>query len=212
MYSSGNFGNGEEDCPFPTTVPAGDYIWLESESNIITLDKTEDTSTGAVYYYASDLTIDDYVTDEWYDLHTQGEDDGIGEELLEAVQPTVPADWEWTSPDLWGNYTHNRAEAFEFEWTDAETYPDAMFIVYICTELEPCPMSEDGYYGYAGAYPWDDGEHEFTASEMSLMGDGSVPVYAYSIISGPEFGLPDSIYQENQAVSYIYLAQSMVLE
>ena len=45
-----------------------------------------------------------------------------------------------------------------------------------------------------------------------MMGAGGVPVYTYSFISGREFGLPDSIYQTNQAVSYIYLSQYMVLE
>jgi hypothetical protein len=73
-------------------------------------------------------------------------------------------------------------------------------------------MATENYVGYGAVIPWDDGSHQFAASEMSQFAAGSVPVYAYSIIQGPEFGLPESIYQENVAVSYIYLAQYMVLE
>ena len=212
MATGEGSGGGEEDCPFPTTVSAGDYVWLESNQNIITLEKQIDTSSGAIYYTAPDLTLDDYVTDNMYDLHTAGDPDAIGEYVLDEVLPTVPSDWEWLSPDLWGNYTHNRSEDFDFTWTPAFTYPDAIFVVNICTKQSPCPMAEENWFGYAGAYPWDDGAHTFTASELSMMAPGGVPVYAYSFISGREFGLPDSIYQTNQAISYIYLSQYMVLE
>ena len=212
MATGEGSGGGEEDCPFPTTVSAGDYVWLESDQNIITLEKQIDTSSGAIYYTAPDMQLEDYVTDNMYDLHTSGDPEAIGEHVLDEVLPTVPSDWEWLSPDLWGNYTHNRAEDFAFTWTPAFTYPDAMFVMSICTKQSPCPMAEENWAGYAGAYPWDDGSHLFTASEMSMMGAGGVPVYAYSFISGREFGLPDSIYQTNQAVSYIYLSQYMVLE
>jgi hypothetical protein len=209
---TGEGSGSEEDCPYPTTIPAGDYVWLESAANTITMDKVEDPSTGGVYYSASGLTFDDYVTNNWYDLHTQGQVDGIGEYTLPAVQPTVPADWQWLSPDLHNNYTHNRAEDFAFTWTPAMTYPDAMFFVSIWSKSAPGPMATENYVGYGAVIPWDDGSHQFAASEMSQFAAGSVPVYAYSIIQGPEFGLPESIYQENVAVSYIYLAQYMVLE
>ncbi len=211
MATGEGSGGGEEDCPFPTTVSAGDYVWLESSENIITLEKQIDTSSGVIYYTAPDLQLEDYVTDNLYDL-TAGDPDGIPEYVIDDVLPTVPSDWEWLSPPLWGNYTHNRAEDFVWTWTPAMTYPDAMFVTTICTKQSPCPMAEENWAGYAGAYPWDDGEHLFTAAEMSMMGAGGVPVYAYSFISGREFGLPDSIYQANQAISYIYLSQYMVLE
>jgi hypothetical protein len=70
----------------------------------------------------------------------------------------------------------------------------------------------EGGSGWGGAYPMDDGSHAMSAGEMSLFAPGVVPVYTYSLINGPTFGLPDSIYQENQATSYIYLVQQMVLE
>ncbi len=209
---TGEGSGAEEDCPFPTTIPAGDYVWLESEANTITMEKVIDTASGMVYYTAEGLTLADYVTDNMYDLHTQGEEGGIGEYLLEDVQPTVPADWTWTSPDLYGNYTHNRANDFAFTWTPAQTYPDAMFVVTLWSKSAPGPMATENYVGYGGVYPWDDGAHAFTGSEMSQFAAGGVPVYAYSVISGREFGLPESIYQENVAVSYIYLSQYMVLE
>jgi hypothetical protein len=212
MATGEGSGGGVDDCPFPTTISAGDYVWLESDQNVITMEKQIDTSSGAIYYTAPDLQLEDYVTNNMYDLHTSGDPDAIGEYVLDEVLPTVPSDWQWLSPDLWGNYTHNRAESFDFQWTPAMTYPDAIFVVSICTKQSPCPMAEENWAGYAGAYPWDDGDHLFTASEMSLMGAGGVPVYAYSIINGREFGLPESIYQTNQATSYIYLSQYMVLE
>ncbi len=207
-------GGGGEDCPFPTTVPAGDYVWLESDANVITLEKTYDTASGMVYYTAPDLVLADYVPRNLYDLHTQGEPEGegIGEYLLDGVLPTVPADWTWTSPILTGNYTHNRAEPFVYTWTPALTYPDATFWVSIFTKQSPGPLSMENWSGYVGAMPFDDGVHQFSAEEMTWLAPGGVPVYAYSFIQGREFGLPESIYQTNVGISYIYLSQYMVLE
>ena len=205
-------GGGEEDCPFPTTVPAGDFVWLESDENIVTLEKTFDAASGMIRYTAPDLVLADYVPNNIYDLHTQGEEGGIGEYLLPEVLPTVPADWTWTSPDLWGNYTHNRAEPFNFTWTPAGTYPDALFVVNIFSQNNPGPLAEEGWSGFLQAIPFDDGIHAFTADQMSWLAPGPVPVDAYSVISGREFGLPESIYQTNVGTSYIYLSQYMVLE
>ena len=210
--SGGTVGNGAMDCPPPTTVPAGDFVWLESDANIVTLEKTVDATTGMIVYEGQALTMADYVADNLYDLHTQGDPEGIPEYLIEDVQPTVPADWHWTYPEMWGNYTHNRAEDFVFQWTPANTYPDAIFFMSIFTSRSPGPMAREGYSGWGGAYPWDDGDHRMLASEMSRFAAGPVPVYTYSYIEGREFGLPDSIYQTNQAVSYIYLSQQMILE
>ena len=202
----------EEDCPLVTTIGAGDYVWLESDANIVTLERVVDSSTGLIYYYNGDLTMEDYVTDNLYDLHTQGEEGGIGEYVLEAVQPTVPSDWEWVSPNLWGGYTQDRAEDFNFQWTPAMTYPDAMFVVTLYSYSSLGPLAEENWVGYAGVYPWDDGEHAFLASELSQFAAATAPLHTYSIISGPEFGLPESIYQTNRATSYIYLLQELVLE
>ncbi len=203
-------GDGPDDCPFPQTVPAGEYVWLESEANVITMVRTYDPESGTVSYVAEGLTMADYVPDNWYDLHTQGQPDGIGEYVIPRVQPTVPSDWEWLAPNLWSNYTHNRARPFTFEWTPAGTYPDAIFVFSIFNSQEMGPM--EGGSGWGGAYPMDDGAHTMSAAEMSLFSPGVVPVYTYSFVQGPEFGLPDSIYQTNRAPSYIYLVQQMVLE
>ncbi len=199
--------NGEVDCPNPVTVGAGDHVWFESDSNVVTLDRYEDRSSGMIYYVASGLTFDDYVPGETYDLHTEGEDDGVGEELLEDVVVTVPADWSLLSPQLYNNYTHNRAEDFVFEWTPAETYPDAMFIASLSGTLE-----ETGLGASVVSIPWDDGIHTFEAADVSQFQAGGAYFTAYSIIEGPYFGLPDSIYQTNQMKSYIYLQGYLVLE
>jgi hypothetical protein len=164
-----------------------------------------------IVYEAPGLTMADYVGENLYDLHTQGDPNAIGEYLLEGVQPTVPRDWTWLYPDLWGNYTHNRTEDFVFRWTPAGTYPTAIFHMRIFSANSPGPL-EDGFVGWGGAYPWDDGEHRLLASEMSRFAAGPVPVETFSFISGRPFGFPDSIYQENVATSYIYLFQQMILE
>ena len=197
----------DEDCPTPTSVRAGDYVWLESDYNTVTLDRVEDTTSGMVYYYGFDLTAADYGAGYWYDLHPQGEDGGLPEYLLEEVQPTVPADWELTSPELCQDYTHDRAEDFVYTWTPAETYPDAIFATGI-----PGTIEATGNGGFVGCIPWDDGEHTYLGSELSQLVANSAQPYFYSYIEGPEFGLPDSIYQNNPTESYIYLSAYMVLE
>ena len=200
-------GNGEEDCPTPRTVGAGDHVWLESGSNIVTLDRFEDSASGLIYYAGVDLTMDDYVPGERYDLHTEGEEGGVAEYVLDEVLYTVPADWSLVSPELWNNYTHSRAEDFQFQWTPAMTYPDAMFIASLSGTL-----SSTGTSGSIASIPWDDGDHSFTAEEVQELTAGPSYFTAYSIIKGPYFGLPDSIYQSNQAKSYIYLQGYLVLE
>ena len=64
-------------------------MWFESDANVVTLEKQFDSASGAIYYIGQNLTIDDYVPGQMYDLHTQGEEGGIGEYILEDVQPTV---------------------------------------------------------------------------------------------------------------------------
>lgn len=207
----GTVGNGDTDCPVQTTYSAGDFVWLESERNVVTLEKTVDSATGIIAYEGQGLTMADYVEENLYDLHTQGDPNGIGEYLLEGVQPTVPKDWTWLYPDLWGNYTHDRTRDFEFGWTPAGTYPSAIFGFWIFSPNAWGPMIDD-HAGWGGAYPWDDGEHAMLAAEMSRFAPGPVPVSTFSYISGRPFGFPDSIYQENVARSYIWLTQQMILE
>ena len=31
-------GGSADDCPFPTTLSAGDFVWFESDANIVTLE------------------------------------------------------------------------------------------------------------------------------------------------------------------------------
>ncbi len=202
----------DSDCPFERTVGAGDRVWLESDDNIITLDRVEDDASDTVYYIARDLPLADYVVDNVYDLRIDGEDGGLDPHLLEGVQPTVPADWSLLSPDLWGNHTHNRAQDLCLTWTPAQTYPDASFIATLFTRSSPGPLVEDGYVGYVGVVPWDDGEHCIDASALSVLAPGTVPVIIYSYDEGPAFGLPGSQYQQNEARTWIALRASLVLE
>jgi hypothetical protein len=195
------------DCPSPTTVSAGDFVWLESASNVVTLVKQVDPATASIWYAGEGLTMADYVPNEIYDLHLQGDPDGLPEELVTQVQPTVPADWHLLSPELCGNYTQIRSEDFNYTWSPAQTYPTAIFSSSISGTLVAT-----GDSGFAGSIPWDDGVHTYTAGELSQLDVGPVYFTAYSFIEGRPFGLQESRYQENQAKSYIYLQAALVLE
>jgi hypothetical protein len=198
---------GTSDCPNPITLGAGDHVWFESDCNIVTLDKYVDGASGMIYY-TGDLTLDDYCFDQMYDLHTQGEDDAIGEYLIEDVQPTVPADFTLLEPQWWNNYTHSRAEDLTYTWTPAQTYPDAFFITQISGTLEAT-----GEGGFVGSIPWDDGEHTYTSDELSQLKAGSATFVAESLIpEGPEFGFPFSTIQNNKSSTYVYIQGYLVLE
>lgn len=207
-------GGGAEDCPNPTTVSAGDYVWLESDANIVTLEKQVDSNSGLISYQGIGLTIDDYVPDNLYDLHLQGDPDGLEEEVIDGVQPTVPCNWYMESPQLWGNYTQDRSENLDYVWTNTEggygacTYPDAIFY----TEISGTTYNGTDDQGMAASYPWDDGYHSYTPDELLYLDPGQVYFIAYSYIEGREFGLRDSIYQTNVANSYIYYQASFILE
>lgn len=195
------------DCPNPETVSAGDYVWFESDENVVTLHKNVDAATGMILYYGEDLTLDDYRFGQWYDLHTQGDEDGIPEVVLTAVQPTVPGDYYLMSPDLWGDFTQPRTEPFTYLWTPANTYPDAMFSTQISGTL-----AATGDSGFAGSIPWDDGEHTYSPAELLQLDAGPVSFQALSYIKGPEFGLPFSTIQSNQSDSALVTSASLVLE
>ena len=199
-------GGDAEDCPFPTTLSAGDYVWFESNANIVTLEKVYDPASNTTYYTGVNLTMDDYVPNQFYDLHTQGDPNGIGEYILNGVQPTVPADWQWISPELCG-LVHDKTTDFDMQWTPAMTYPDAIFSVSVAGTIE-----EINKGGFAGVLPWDDGSHALTAVELSQLKSEPVQFSAYSYIEGPLFGFPESIYQENQSDSVISLSTQFVLE
>ena len=169
------------------------YVWFESDANIVTLERVYDNATGSIYYI---VESDDgrLCAGQMYDLHTQGDPDAIGEYILEGVQPTVPADWQWLSPNLCG-LVHDRSDDFPMQWTPAQTYPDAIFAVRIPGTIEAL-----GKGGFAGVIPWDDGEHTFLSSEIGQLAAEQVGFRAYSYSEGPLFGFL-SIYQEESGDS-----------
>ena len=61
---------GSADCPANETVSAGDHVWLESDCNIVTLDKHVDGASGMIYYTKDDVSLSDYCFDQMYALHT----------------------------------------------------------------------------------------------------------------------------------------------
>ncbi len=194
------------DCPNPETVSAGDFVWFESDENVVTLVKDYIPSTNMILYRGQELILDDYRFGQWYDLHTQGDPDGIPEVVLAEVQPTVPGDYYITSPELWGGYTQPRDQEFTYTWTPANTYPDAFF----STSINGTLVSGDG--GFAGCVPWDDGVHTYTPSELMMLNAGPVSFSASSYIEGPYFGLPFSSIQSNQSDSALSTGASLILE
>jgi hypothetical protein len=195
------------DCPNPETVSAGDYVWFESDANVVTLHKDVISSTGQIIYRGIDLTLDDYQFNQVYDLHTQGDPLGIPEVLLEEVQPTVPADYYLLTPLLYGGYVHAQNEPFNYTWTPAQTYPSAIFSTSISGTLT---ATGDG--GFAGALPWDDGDHTYQPDELLLLDVGPVSFSMVSFVEGRYFGLPFSAIQTCQSDSVLSTSARFTLE
>jgi hypothetical protein len=195
------------DCPNPETVSAGDVVWFESDRNIVTLYKEELQGTNQILYVGRDLTLSDYVFDNVYDLHTQGDPDGLPEVIIEEVQPTVPADYYLTAPQFWDDLTVSRTETFDYEWTPAQTYPDAIFATQISGVLVA-----DGEPGFAGSLPWDDGSHAYTPLELGSLEAGPVSFAAVSYIEGRFWGWPGSTVQTVQSTSTLVTSAQMTLE
>lgn len=196
-----------EDCPNPETVSAGDYVWFESPVNVVTLEKDVIASTGQIVYRGIDLTLDDYGFNQYYDLHTQGDPEGIPEVILEGVQPTVPADYYILSPEICRDFVHDRSEDFDYTWTPAQTYPNAIFSTQISGVLVA-----NGEGGFAGSIPWDDGEHSYKPGELTQLEATPVSFSATSFIEGPYFGFPFSTIQSNKSDSALSTSAQMTLE
>lgn len=194
------------DCPNAETVSAGDVVWFESDRNIVTLYREDLEGTNQILYIGRDLTLTDYVFDNVYDLHTQGDPNGLPEVIIEEVQPTVPANYVLTSPPFWNGETALRTEDFHYEWTAAETYPDAFFGTNISGTLVA-----DGEPGFAGSLPWDDGAHLYSSLELSALEAGPVQFGAYSYIEGRLWGWPGSTVQTIQSTSVLSTSAQLIL-
>ena len=199
------------DCPNPETVGAGDFVWFESDENVVTLQKDVIASTGQIIYYGQDLTLDDYRFGQWYDLHTQGveEDEvGIPEVILEDVQPTCPCDFELVEPMPCNDYTHPASEDLPLQWTPGGcTYPNAGMVTQVSGTL-----LASGDSGFAGVVQWDDGAHQFTPTELGQLQTGPVSFGMSCGIQGPYFGFPFSTIQSNQSGSSVSIGGQMSLE
>lgn len=194
-----------EDCPNPETVSAGDYVWFEGD-NVVPLAKDIIRATGQIIYRGVDLTLEDYMFDQLYALHTQGDPEGIPEVLVPDVQPTVPADYYLLTPDFC-NLVVDRNADFVYEWTPAQTYPDAIFSTSISGTLVAT-----GKPGFAASIPWDDGLHTYTPAELLQLNSGPVSFSASSYIEGPYFGLPFSTIQTCQSDSTLGTGASLTLK
>lgn len=119
----------------------------------------------------------------------------------------MPADYYLIAPPFWGDLTVSRTADFAYEWTPAETYPDAIFGTSINGTLVV-----DGEPGFAGSLPWDDGAHTYRAGELSQLVAGPVGFSAYSYIRGRYFGLPFSVYQTARSDSVLATEAQLILE
>ncbi|MCO4743365.1 MAG: hypothetical protein KC912_01165 [Proteobacteria bacterium] len=173
------------DCPSPRMVSAGEHVWFEASSNIVTLDRRERPARNQVWYTGRDLRLADYVFDNLYDLRLEGDEHGLPAAYVEDVQPTVPADYQILEPNFAG-FVQSRAEDLDFAWTPAQTYPDGQFRVFMYGQLA------DGNGGFAGAIPWDDGQHQWRSNHLSEFAPGPLEWRFESRLSGPRWALPFS--------------------
>jgi len=156
--------SGGADCPTTPTCDAGEFVYLESDVNTITLSRVQNAFTGEIGYYpAQPLTLEDYpfgYVD--FDLRAEGSDDPtqIPEFTAEDVLYTLPSDFEFLSPELCQNYTHDPANDFVAEWTPANTYDVAgLTMSYSTSDTQNPPVPWQLI-----TIPWDDGEHTWESS------------------------------------------------
>ncbi|MCB9677269.1 MAG: hypothetical protein H6737_19275 [Alphaproteobacteria bacterium] len=172
------------DCPEPLTVSAGDFVFFESEENVVTLHKEVIASTGQIIYRGRDLTLDDYHFGLDYDLRAPGDPDGVPAFVVEDAQPTVPENYHITAPTFAG-LTVSRFEDFAFDWTSAGVYPQGLFTVSLNGTLE-----STGEGGYVGVIPFDDGHHVFGPGSLSQLQAGPATFVAVSGVEGRVWTLP----------------------
>ncbi|MEZ4317494.1 MAG: hypothetical protein R3F61_08315 [Myxococcota bacterium] len=172
------------DCPEPITLSAGEQVFFESEENVVTLHKEVIASTGQIVYRGRDLTLADYHFGLDYDLRAPGDPDGVPAFVVEDAQPTVPRNYEFTSPTF-ANLTVSRFDDFAFDWTPAGVYPTGLFTVSLDGTLE-----SDGSAAYVGVIPFDDGHHTFGPNALSQLQAGPASFTAISAVEGRVWTLP----------------------
>ena len=118
----------------------------------------------------------------------------------------MPADYYLTAPQFYDNLQVPRNADFDYAWTPAETYPDAIFVTQISGTLVA-----NGEPGFAGALPWDDGAHTYTPLELSSLEAGPVSFAAVSFIEGRFWGWPGSTVQTVQSTSSLATSAQMSL-
>lgn len=194
-------------CPAPKTISAGDFVWLVSDENTITLSKQVVESSHLIQYVALDIEGLDYRFDQDYDLVAPGDPNGLPEFDVKAVQPTIPSDYALLSPIPWGDYPVRRDAPFDYTWTPAETYPRAVLSSAIAGRLQAT-----GGPGFVGSLPWDDGEHALAPAELLQLESGNASFNLSGYVQGPTFGLPFSTIQNNRADSTVSITALVVLQ
>ena len=214
------FYSSEENisCPTPKSIPAGDTIWLESDQNTISLEKIIHPTTNQISYESPTLTLQDYKLNTPYSLRIDGDNNGVGEEVIPNVLITVPSDWEWIKPDLCQT-SISREEDLTIYWTNADTqYYGFLESIISGTSKEDeidnqsveNPNMNNNLYLHVN--PFDDGMHQFSGSLLTQFERGSASLKLQSTFYSPFFGLSDSTIQNNQALSFISYTTPVTFE
>ncbi len=201
------------DCPGPRTCDAGDFVYFESDLNVITMAKNENPFTGEIGYSPiAPLTLDDYkfgYVD--YDLRAEGSDDPtqIPAFTMEDVLFTLPADFQLLEPMVCENFTHDPALELPIAWTPAQTYDVAgLSSVYATSDAE-------GQAYQLLAFPWDDGEYEFPSDWLGALPEGGGYFIFGAGVNEPKWFLDfgeGPVGLENQARSGLSYRGFMLLQ
>jgi hypothetical protein len=201
------------DCPGPRTCDAGAFVYFESDLNIITMARRENTFTGEIGYSPVEpLTLDDYKFGYIdYDLRAEGSDDPtqIPAFTMTDVLWTLPSDFELLEPLVCENFTHNPAEPLPIAWTPAQTYDVAgLSSLYVTSDSE-------GQTYQLIAFPWDDGEYEFPADVLTSLPEGGGYFIFGAGVAEPKWFLDfgeGPVGLENQARSGLSYRGFMLLQ
>lgn len=201
------------DCPGPRTCDAGDFVYFESDLNVITMAKSENPFTGEIGYSPiGPLTLEDYKFGYVaYDLRAEGSDDAtqIPAFTMEDVLFTLPADFELLEPAVCENFTHDPADELHIEWTPAQTYDVAgLSSVYSTSDAT-------GQAFQLIAFPWDDGDYDFPADWLTALPDGGGYFIFGAGVNEPKWFLDfgdGPVGLENQARSGLSYRGFMLLQ
>lgn len=180
---------GSTDCPSVKTFDAGPFATFASEAGDVVLARDYDPITSRVVYRGVDLTVPDFIEDNWFDLVTPGGDLGFSELPAWSIEDallTMPRDYQQLGPDYCG-VLHPLDEPLEIRWTPAQTYDTADMYLYLVG-----PPQDQGI-PLMFMYPWDDGAFDIEPEQLAFFTSGPGELYQVASIRS-RFEVPGSEY------------------